>query len=118
MRRQLGQLFLSVHVGLMWHKLPPWVLEQLFTWVKHNTDVSSKNGELTRLARVCKSWSLVALNLLWTRCDDLTCLMFTLPMDVLQPSPETGVLVRQVLPPGICLTIFTGADQSTRSRRA
>ncbi|KIM34006.1 hypothetical protein M408DRAFT_18970 [Serendipita vermifera MAFF 305830] len=68
----------------MWQKLPPWVLERIFKWV-------DRNIELTRLARVCKSWSLVAIDVLWTKCDDLTHLLPTLPNDLLQ-SIHSGIL--------------------------
>jgi hypothetical protein len=81
------------HVGLMWHELPPWILERIFTHIRYNTSLSSGKDELARLATVCKPWSEAALSLLWAQCNDLTQLLRTVPTHILRSSQENGVLV-------------------------
>jgi hypothetical protein len=77
----------------MWHELPPWILEQVFTHIRYNTSSSSGKDELARLASVCKPWSEAALNLLWAQCNDLTQLLRTLPAHIIRLNQENGILV-------------------------
>ena len=77
----------------MWHELPPGILERVFTHIRYNTGSSGGKDELARLATVCKPWSEAALDLLWAQCNDLTQVLRTVPIHILRPNQENGVLV-------------------------
>lgn len=80
-------------------KVPELVLEIIFIYVV--CDATSRNRQLAALARVCKDWSTLALNLLWRRCNDLSALLETLPAKLLTVNQDDGSLVSRLQGLGI-----------------
>ncbi|KAG8837855.1 hypothetical protein FRC18_007654 [Serendipita sp. 400] len=68
----------------MWQLLSPTTLELIFMILRDGSETTSLGRvQLSRLSRVCKSWSMIALKLLWASCDDFSRLLSALSDDIL-----------------------------------
>ena len=60
------------------------------------------SGTLARLARTCRAFNSVALDVLWVTLDSFMCLVQCLPRDLWKIKPVDGKLV--------CCHVFSGHD--------